>query len=60
MDLCIRIRVRNMGPDAASLDVLPTLWWRNRWSWDEGSPRPDVAAEAAPRPEEAFTQILPP
>ena len=35
LDLCIRIRIRNAGPDAATLDVLPTLWWRNRWSWDD-------------------------
>ena len=28
-DLCIRIRVRNVGPEAAKLVVLPTLWYRN-------------------------------
>jgi hypothetical protein len=32
-DLLIRIAVRNAGPEAASLDVLPTLWFRNTWSW---------------------------
>ena len=32
-DLCIRLRVRNAGPDAATLHVLPTLWFRNTWSW---------------------------
>ena len=44
-DLCIRIRIRNVGPDAATLVVLPTLWYRNRWSWDIGAPRPVIAAE---------------
>ena len=33
-DLCVRVRVRNAGPEAAELHVLPTLWFRNRWSWD--------------------------
>jgi hypothetical protein len=53
-DLCIRIRVRNAGPDAATLDVLPTLWWRNRWSWDEGAPRPEIAAAPSPPPDEVL------
>ncbi len=34
-DLLIRITVHNRGPDAAELRLLPTLWFRNRWSWDE-------------------------
>ncbi len=34
-DLLIRISVHNRGPDAAELHLLPTLWFRNRWSWDE-------------------------
>ena len=32
-DVCIRIRVANRGPEAAQLHVLPTLWYRNTWSW---------------------------
>ncbi len=32
-DLCIRIRVTSRGPEAATLHVLPTLWFRNTWSW---------------------------
>ena len=32
-DLCMRITVENRGPDAASLHVLPTLWFRNTWAW---------------------------
>ena len=35
-NLLIRITVWNRGPDAASLNVLPTLWFRNTWSWSEG------------------------
>lgn len=32
-DLCLRITVDNHGPEAATLHVLPTLWFRNTWSW---------------------------
>jgi hypothetical protein len=47
-DVCVRIRVRNAGPDAAALHVLPTLWFRNRWSWDEGAARPLIRAAEEP------------
>ena len=39
-DLLIRITATNRGPEAAPLHVLPTLWFRNTWSWDAGAPRP--------------------
>jgi hypothetical protein len=32
-DLCMLIAVRNHGPDEATIDVLPTLWFRNTWAW---------------------------
>ena len=32
-DVAIRITVANRGSKSASLDVLPTLWFRNTWSW---------------------------
>src|SRR5207249_6778648 len=32
-DLLIRITVANRGPETAKLDLLPTLWFRNTWSW---------------------------
>src|SRR5262249_29548284 len=32
-DVLIRITIANRGPERASLDVLPTLWFRNTWSW---------------------------
>ncbi len=31
-DVCMRIRVTNAGPEADTLHVLPTLWFRNTWS----------------------------
>jgi hypothetical protein len=41
-DLCIRMTIRNAGPERASIDVLPTLWFRNRWSWDAGATKPQI------------------
>src|ERR1035437_948943 len=32
-DLLIQITVTNRGPEPATLHVLPTLWFRNTWSW---------------------------
>ena len=32
-DILIRITVHNRGPEVARLRVLPTLWFRNTWSW---------------------------
>ncbi len=50
-DVRIRVTVANRGPEAADLDVLPTLWFRNTWSWGrtgEGYPaRPSLRAEGA-------------
>jgi hypothetical protein len=44
-DICVRIRVRNAGPQADVLHVLPTLWFRNRWSWGHDVERPTIHAE---------------
>jgi hypothetical protein len=44
-DLLIRIGVTNRGPDAAPLDLLPTLWCRNFWSWGREQGRPLLSAE---------------
>ena len=41
-DILIRMTVHNRGPEAAPLYVLPTLWYRNTWSWEEGSTRPQL------------------
>jgi hypothetical protein len=35
-DICIRITATNMGPEAATLWLLPTLWFRNTWAWGAG------------------------
>ena len=38
-DILIRISAVNRGPKAATLHVLPTLWFRNTWSWLGGGPK---------------------
>ncbi|MCI0682727.1 MAG: glucosidase [Gemmataceae bacterium] len=43
-DLLIQISVHNRGPDAAELHVLPTLWFRNDWSWQGNPDRPLLEA----------------
>jgi hypothetical protein len=32
-DVLVRVTIANRGPEAAAIDVLPTLWFRNQWSW---------------------------
>ena len=41
-DLLIQITVANRGPDAATLHVLPTLWFRNTWAWGPDRPKPSL------------------
>ena len=33
-DVLIQISISNRGPEAKTLHLLPTLWFRNTWSWD--------------------------
>ncbi len=39
-DILIRLSVTNRGPETAVLDLLPTLWYRNTWSWGADDRRP--------------------
>src|SRR5712675_1142030 len=32
-DILIKVNVANRGPEAAELHLLPTIWFRNTWSW---------------------------
>ena len=45
-DLRVRIRVCNRGPEAAALQLLPTLWFRNTWSQPGGGSKPELRALA--------------
>src|SRR5579864_2819314 len=39
-DILIKISVANRGPEAATIRVLPTIWFRNTWSWGNGNAKP--------------------
>jgi len=41
-DILIRITVANRGPETARIHVLPTLWFRNTWSWKKKSEKPFI------------------
>jgi hypothetical protein len=43
-DVLIRISATNRGPEPAALHLLPTLWFRNTWSWEAGADRPSLRA----------------
>jgi hypothetical protein len=41
-ELLIRLTVRNAAPEPATLDLLPTLWFRNTWSWGIDPYKPSI------------------
>ena len=41
-DILIRISLTNRGAGQKEVHVLPTLWFRNEWSWESGSPKPSL------------------
>ncbi len=41
-DILIRLHVTNRGPEASRLHLLPTIWFRNTWSWGLDSKRPEL------------------
>ena len=47
-DILIQITVCNRGPEAASLDILPTLWFRNIWTWWPDTARPSLKQGTTP------------
>jgi hypothetical protein len=41
-DIVVRIRATNRGPEAAPIHLLPTIWFRNIWSWGYSEERPTL------------------
>ena len=41
-DILVRITVHNRGKEAASLHILPTVWFRNTWSWGPDDYKPQM------------------
>jgi hypothetical protein len=48
-DLLIKISAVNRGPEAAQINLLPTVWFRNTWSWNNqnGKTRPSLRQDGA-------------
>jgi hypothetical protein len=46
-DILIRLNIANRGPDAAEITVLPTIWFRNTWSWYPDSARPLLSVDTS-------------
>jgi hypothetical protein len=44
-DLYMTIEATNHGPQEATLHVLPTLWFRNTWSWSQRTDRPRLSLD---------------
>jgi len=45
-DILWRVTVKNNGPDAAPITVLLQTWFRNTWSWNPGTPKPNLRMSA--------------
>jgi hypothetical protein len=41
-ELLVQVAITNAGPDADTVHVLPTAWFRNTWSWEEGTAKPSI------------------
>jgi hypothetical protein len=46
-DLLIRVHVTNHGVEAAPIEILPTVWFRNIWSWHPNSNQPSLRRDVA-------------
>jgi len=44
-DVLMLITAYNRGPEAAVLHVLPQLWFRNKWLWRPGRPKPELIGQ---------------
>ncbi len=58
-DILVQITVHNRGPEAAELHVLPTLWFRNQWSWHGVTDRP-IARQVAGKKGQSVIQAVDP
>jgi hypothetical protein len=46
-DILVKITVANRGPEAANLRLLPTVWFRNTWSWGDAGAKPELTQSSA-------------
>ncbi len=45
-DILVKITATNRGAESATLHLLPTLWFRNTWSWEPNQPKPSIKGVA--------------
>ncbi len=57
-DLLISISISNRGGEAAPIEVLPTLWFRNTWSWGRDDRRPSIAMGTRTDPQPSYVSSL--
>lgn len=58
-DILIRITAANRGQEKAGLHILPTLWFRNTWSWGQNFAKPLLEQGRAPKGSVAITASHP-
>jgi hypothetical protein len=58
-DVLIQISVTNRGPEPAVVHVLPTLWFRNTWSWHSDAVKPWLRKDTAIIPDVAVVRCSP-
>jgi hypothetical protein len=46
-DICARVTIANRGSEEAEIHVLPTLWFRNIWSWHHSRSKPSLKLDSA-------------
>ncbi|MCI0540569.1 MAG: hypothetical protein L0Z50_35665, partial [Verrucomicrobiales bacterium] len=42
-DILMLVTIHNRGPEAATIHLLPQLWFRNTWSWKNGAKKPSLS-----------------
>lgn len=42
-DILVKVTIINQGPEESELHVLPTLWFKNNWSWFKNGPKPVIS-----------------
>jgi hypothetical protein len=57
-DLLIRIHISNRGSEPAQIHALPTLWFRNTWSWGHDNRRPSIASRTNGRQRQSRVSTL--
>jgi hypothetical protein len=57
-DILVRIQIFNRGPEKAELHLLPTIWFRNRWSWGYSNPRPALRRKISGAEDETGAALI--